>query len=163
MSSIHSIGHGNKPLERFISELRSFGIKYLMDVRSKPVSRWHPHFNRNALEKSLAEEGITYVFAGDTLGGYPKDLSFYTEDGRPDYTAMAASSFFLEGLDRVIAAHEKDIPLAMMCSESKPEDCHRSRLIGRELLKRGISVNHIVEEKRSRSQEEVAASGKLFD
>ena len=42
-----------------------------------------------------------------------------------------------------------------MCSESKPEECHRSKLIGQELLKKKISLNHIVSPDRVKSQETV--------
>ena len=31
----------------------------------------------------------------------------------------------------------------LMCSEGKPELCHRSKLIGVELAKRGITIGHI--------------------
>ena len=44
-----------------------------------------------------------------------------------------------------------------MCSESEPEKCHRSKLIGQELLKSGISLNHIVGVGKSQSQETVMA------
>jgi hypothetical protein len=42
-----------------------------------------------------------------------------------------------------------------MCSESKPEECHRSKLIGQELLKKKISLKHIVSDKLVKSQEMV--------
>ena len=44
-----------------------------------------------------------------------------------------------------------------MCSESKPEECHRSKLIGQELLKKEISLKHIISNKISKSQETVMA------
>ena len=40
---------------------------------------------------------------------------------------------------------EIDLNIAMMCSERKPEDCHRSRLIGRVLFENGIEIRHIDE------------------
>ena len=39
MSTLYSIGHGNKTIEEFEEELRSFGILYLIDVRTKPYSK----------------------------------------------------------------------------------------------------------------------------
>ena len=47
MSTLYSIGHGNKTIEEFEEELRSFGIQYLIDVRTKPYSEWNPSFNQN--------------------------------------------------------------------------------------------------------------------
>jgi hypothetical protein len=42
-----------------------------------------------------------------------------------------------------------------MCSESEPEMCHRSKLIGQELIKRNISLQHIVDAHRVISQIDV--------
>ena len=66
-STIYSIGHGNKDIKDFIAELKSFNIQYLLDIRSKPYSKWNPQFNQSALELELKNNGITYVFVGDTV------------------------------------------------------------------------------------------------
>jgi hypothetical protein len=42
-----------------------------------------------------------------------------------------------------------------MCSESKPEECHRSKLIGQELLRKDISLNHIISQSKTKSQQTV--------
>ena len=42
-----------------------------------------------------------------------------------------------------------------MCSESKPEECHRSKLIGEELLKKNISIIHIISRNTTKTQEAV--------
>ena len=44
-SFLYSIGHSNKTIEELISELRLYGIQYLIDVRSMPYSKYHPHFS----------------------------------------------------------------------------------------------------------------------
>ncbi|MBP5423843.1 MAG: DUF488 family protein, partial [Paludibacteraceae bacterium] len=49
MSTLYSIGHGNKTIEEFEEELRSFGIQYLIDVRTTPYSKWNPSFNQEGL------------------------------------------------------------------------------------------------------------------
>lgn len=156
-STLYSIGHGNKKLEDFIKELKVFDIKYLLDVRSKPFSKWNPQFNQNQLKVRLEENGIKYVFAGDLLGGLPKDRSCYDHNGKVVYKRIKEKDFFKKGLDRLITANEKQIRLAIMCSESRPEECHRSKLIGQELFKRKISLNHIITGKHVKSQEHVMA------
>jgi uncharacterized protein (DUF488 family) len=40
-NTIFSIGHGNKTIEEFILELKSFDIQYLIDVRSIPYSKYN--------------------------------------------------------------------------------------------------------------------------
>ena len=84
-TTIYSIGHGNKKIDDFIKELKAFNIDFLLDVRSKPYSKWNPHFNKVALKNSMSEENITYVFVGDTLGGLPEDRSCYDQDGKVVY------------------------------------------------------------------------------
>jgi uncharacterized protein (DUF488 family) len=154
-SAIYSIGHGNKKIEVFIKELKSFGISYLLDIRSKPYSKWYPWFNQNELKNSLEESGIKYVYAGDSLGGLPDDRSCYDSDGKVVYDLLKEKDFFKDGIARLTTANEKQIKLAIMCSESNPEECHRTILIGQELLKKKISLKHIISEKVLKSQETV--------
>lgn len=154
-TTIYSIGHGNKKIEHFIAELKSFDIEYLLDIRSKPYSKWNPQFNQAALELELKNNGIIYVFVGDTLGGLPEDRSCYDFNGKVVYDLIKEKDFFKQGLKRLTTANEKRIHLAIMCSESKPEECHRSKLIGQELLNKEISLKHIISNKRVKSQETV--------
>lgn len=151
-TTIYSIGHGSKKIEDFISELKSFGIQYLLDIRSKPFSKWNPQFNQAPLELVLKAHGIIYVFAGATLGGLPDDRSCYDSNGKVVYDLIKEKAFFKQGLDRLVTANDKGINLTIMCSESKPEECHRSKLIGQELLKKNISIKHIVSVDKTKSQ-----------
>ena len=167
---LYSIGHGNKSKEEFLSELREFGIQYLIDVRSKPYSKYYPHFNQLDLKFYLENNGIQYVFLGEQLGGLPSDRTCYNHEGKVDYSILREKPFFLEGLQRLINAHRNDITVAVMCSESKPQDCHRSKLIGNELHRRNIRMEHITGLTRTKDQETVlleANKGKgdrdLFD
>lgn len=142
-SSIFSIGHGNKTIQGFISELKAYEIEYVFDVRSKPYSRFNHFFNQNVLEAELADHDITYVFAGEYLGGLPNDITCYVE-GKVDYQKVKDKPFFLHGINLLLEANSEGLRIAMMCSESKPESCHRSKLIGEKLLEHNIIVNHII-------------------
>lgn len=152
-TTIYSIGHGNKKIDEFIDELKSFDILYLLDIRSKPYSKWSPHFNQSQLEIELKKNGIIYVFVGDSLGGLPEDRGCYDYNGKVVYDIIKDKDFFKEGLKRLTIANQKHIKLAIMCSESKPEECHRSKLIGQELLKQEISIKHIIDKRKFKSQE----------
>lgn len=143
-TTIYSIGHGTKKIEEFIAELKSFKIEYLLDIRSKPFSKWNPQFNQATLEVELRRNNITYVFVGDSLGGLPEDRSCYDSNGKVVYDLIKQKDFFKKGLERLTTANQKRILLAIMCSESKPEECHRSKLIGQELLNKDIALKHIV-------------------
>jgi len=140
--AIFTIGHSNHSLARFLELLRGAAIDTVIDVRSQPVSRWVPHFNRTTLERVLAEHAIAYVFLGRELGGRPQDPRLLRE-GKPDYAAMAQAPAFGIAVDRVIEMGNTS-RVALMCAERDPLDCHRYMLIGRELAKRGQSVAHIL-------------------
>ena len=140
--SILTIGHSNHALERFIALIEGAGVATVADVRSKPMSRFVPHFNRKPLEAALAERGISYVFLGRELGGRPDDPSLMKQ-GNADYAAMARTPTFATGLAAVIAESAKG-RVALLCAERDPVDCHRFRLVGRELMARQIPVAHIL-------------------
>lgn len=145
-STIYTIGHGNKDLSTFITELNLLGIDYLFDVRSFPISRFNPQFNKPVLDYELPKQaGITYVFLGKNLGGLPKDRSCFTEN-KVDYKKIREKKFFQDGVNLLVEANSQRMKVALMCSETKPEECHRSKLIGQELLLHNISLNHITPE-----------------
>ena len=90
-SYLFSIGHGNKSIAEFIAELTQFDIQYLIDIRSKPYSKFYPWFNHYELKHAISEtHKITYAYMGDVLGGLPKeDCGCYT-DGKVDYSKLAS-------------------------------------------------------------------------
>lgn len=152
---LYSIGHGRRPIEEFVALLKQYNITHLADVRSIPLSRFNPQYNRSRLQRSLSENDINYTFMGDELGGRPKEASCYNEKGRVDYGRVKETKFFREGIEALREAFAKDLRLAIMCSESRPCECHRSRLIGTVLKIEGITIIHIDEKGVLQTQETV--------
>ena len=109
--ALYTIGHSNHSIDRFLDLLREHGIEVVIDVRSRPASRWCPQFNRKALEKSLAEAGIEYRWMGRYLGG-------------PGGTSVLAEEFVTEIREVLQLAADRSVVL--MCSERAPESCHRA-------------------------------------
>lgn len=144
-NSLYSIGHGHKTAEEFIKELQSFSVQFLIDVRSYPYSKWAPHFNRGIIEDWLSQVGIKYGYMGDIIGGKPQNDCCYDEEGYFDYHKMADIPGFKEGLSRLVIANNKHYIVGLMCSEADPSQCHRSKLIGRELyFNYNIDIAHII-------------------
>lgn len=159
MGVIYTIGHGNKSFEEFLLELNSLGIKYLIDIRSKPYSKWSTHFNQEPLKALLQRNGITYVYMGDVLGGLPNDPTCYT-NGKVDYSKVAQKDFFIAGINRLIKASQSDIPISIMCSEADPKMCHRYKLIGKVLTDNHIPVLHRVNNvSKSQADLDIEATG----
>ncbi len=64
-----TIGYGgSRSSDEFVGLLRQHGVKYLVDVRTKPYSKFRQEFCREALEAILRRAGLVYVYMGDTLG-----------------------------------------------------------------------------------------------
>ncbi len=141
---LFTIGYGARTLDEFLATLKANRIEYIIDVRTAPYSKFKQEFSRDVLEKALEQVGVRYVFMGDTLGGQPKDQACHT-DGRIDYDKVRAQPFFQSGIERLRKASAQQRRVALMCSEGRPEQCHRSKLIGEALAAAGIAVWHIDE------------------
>jgi len=144
---IYTIGHGNRPLEEFIGLLREAGIECLVDVRAYPASRRHPQFAREALERSLGEAGIRYLWEGKDLGGrrkLAKDSPHVAlkNPGFRAYAAHMATDEFRQGVERLVEIG-RSTRVCVMCAERLPWECHRN-LISDSLVARGIPVTHVM-------------------
>jgi uncharacterized protein (DUF488 family) len=156
MQTVFSIGHGNKTMDEFLSELHSFDIEYLIDIRSIPYSKFCQHFSQQPLKALVEKEHIKYVYFGKELGGLPTyDPTYFTRDGKVDYDKLKEKDFFKAGLQRLLKAGLQGIKVCIMCSESDPKMCHRSKLIGEELKKMGITLQHIIGIAKIKTQNQV--------
>lgn len=153
---IYTIGYGARTIDAFVAVLKAHRIAYLLDVRSVPYSRFKPEFSRKALEAELHRQGIQYVYMGDALGGQPDDPACYA-DGKVLYDRVKERASFREGIGRVQKAFEQGRRVALMCSEGKPENCHRSVLIGETLAGLDVPVRHIDENDEPQTQDAVIA------
>lgn len=138
-----TLGYGNRQQDDVLALLRTQEVRYLIDVRSAPYSRFNPAFSRGNLEAALEGVGIRYVFMGDTLGGRPSAASCYDDAGHVDYLACRESADYKNGFERLRSAFEQDVGAAIFCSELRPEHCHRAKLIGEAMAELGVPVEHI--------------------
>lgn len=121
---IYTIGHSNVSAEKLLKRLRLYEIDRVVDVRTKPYSRWCPQFNKNQLELSLAAIDINYDWRGDNLGGLVVHV---------DYEQTLHWVF-----DR--AEYEN---IVLMCSEGDYRKCHRYSMLTPDLEKLGAELVHI--------------------
>lgn len=154
--TLFTIGHGTRTLEDFVALLREHGIDVVVDVRTSPYSAYVPVYNREALSTALRAHGFRYIFLGEELGGRPEGDEYYT-NGHADYGKMATRPEFKAGLERLENGVAQGYRLALLCSELKPEACHRTRLVAKELVHRGMNIQHIDEEGRLVSHNDVMA------
>ena len=140
---ILTVGHSNHAADAFLQLLVRHGVDEVVDVRSAPYSRYASQFNHEALQNALEAIGIAYAYLGGELGGRPADRSSYDADGRARYDRVADSDEFDDGIRRVIRAADEG-QVALLCTEKEPLECHRTLLVARNLVERGVAVGHIL-------------------
>jgi uncharacterized protein (DUF488 family) len=143
---IYTIGHSTHGADAFLALLRMHRVTQLADVRTMPMSRRHPHFNRDSLEKFLAASGIQYRHLGG-LGGLrkPKRDSTNTAWKHPSFRGYAdyMETDAFERAFRELVVWASAGPTAVMCAEAVWWRCHR-QLLADALLVQGVPVWHIV-------------------
>jgi uncharacterized protein (DUF488 family) len=152
-----TLGYGKRSIGEAIALLRQHDIGFLVDLRSAPYSRYHPDFSHDALRRHLSGQGITYLYMGEELGGRPNDPECYDVQGRVDYAACRRRQAFRQGIGRLRTAWEQGRRVALLCSEARPEQCHRSKLVGAALAEEGVEVQHLDEDDTPLTQAEVMA------
>ena len=151
-NSIFTIGYGNYDIETFVKILSKYDVRYIIDIRSAPFSKYNKDFNYDNLREKLNDFGIELVFMGKELGGRPSDDTYYDE-GIVLYDKIKDSELFKKGIERLLKAASINCNVALMCSELKPENCHRSKLIGEVLREKDVEVLHIDENGVAQSQQ----------
>ncbi len=108
--------------------LVKYGVKTVIDVRQNPISMYRPELSKSNLAQTLQEHEICYSHLPEL--GVPRDIRAKAiESGSRDViwawydSHVVACSlnlhFFLNGFEH---------PVALMCTEIDPHECHRHRL-----------------------------------
>ena len=141
-TDIYTIGHSNHTWETFSPLLIGNEIELLVDVRSRPVSRFAPFSNRSKFPGLLESIGIDYEFMGGPLGGRPTDATMYDCNGKPNYRKMGSSHEFQDAIDHLLGMASRRRTV-ILCSEGDPAQCHRRLLLGPPLEEVGCKLIHI--------------------
>jgi uncharacterized protein (DUF488 family) len=153
MATLYTIGHSTRTLDELVTALKAHSIDVLVDIRSLPMSRRLPHFNRESLVTSLPAAGINYVWMKE-LGGRRKKI----RDDSPN-TGMRSASFrnyadhmltpeFKHGISELLG-FAGNARTAYMCAERVYFRCHRM-LVSDWLVAHGHTVLHIDSEKTAK-------------
>ena len=139
---VFTVGHSNHPTTKFLDLLRRHAVTTIADVRSAPYSQFAPQFSKEPLRRTLKAEGIKYAFLGHELGARSTDPACY-ENGRVQYDRLAQTDLFQVGIGRLVNGSDSEC-IAILCTEKDPLDCHRTLLVARALIERGLAAEHIL-------------------
>ena len=146
MLTIYTIGHSTRSIEEFVGLLQDFKVTQLVDIRTVPGSRHNPQYGQQALEASLHEHGIGYMYMKN-LGGLRRSSGSsinhaWRNKSFRNYADYMQTEEFRLAVDELIVCAKKS-PTAIMCAEAVPWRCHRS-LVGDALLVRKVRVRDIM-------------------
>jgi uncharacterized protein (DUF488 family) len=162
--TIRTVGHGAQPAEAFTALVTGAGVAHVLDVRSYPGSRRHPHFGRPAMEEWLPAAGVAYSW-DPRLGGRRRPVpgsrhTGLTHDAFRAYADHMASPDFAAGVADLLdlAAGGPGGGVAVMCAESLWWQCHRRLLADTLLLVHDVAVEHLMPDGRLAPHRPTAAA-----
>lgn len=118
-------------------------------------SGFHPQFNKEVIQTYLKQRGITYIHMDKAFGIIKDELALNTKEGYLDFTKLAGTENFMEGIQRIENGVNKGYTIAFMCAEKDPTDCHRSTLVGRRFFEIGYEVKHILHDSSVETHEQM--------
>lgn len=121
---IYTIGYGNEKMDIFLKKLKENEINTLIDIRSKPYSKWRPEFNIGNLKEFLRGAEIIYDWRGRNLGGF----------GDCDHN---------QGIKEILPLLSEESKVCIMCSEEDPDRCHRKQDLQPILEREEVQVVHL--------------------
>jgi len=148
VATLYTIGHSTRSFDAFVAALRAHQIEVLADIRSIPMSRRLPQFNREHLAQELPQHGIEYRWM-QALGGRRKRSlpkgespnSALRSDSFRNYADYMLTPEFSAAMRELIALAEQK-RVAYMCAERLWFRCHRM-MVSDWLTAHGNSVLHI--------------------
>lgn len=142
---LYTAGYERRSLEGLLAALRAHGIGQVADIRGEPESR-KPGFGAEELRAALEARGLRYL-ALPALG-CTRELRAALRAGGGRDAYLAGYEALLEARPGAREAYEalkalaRAAPTLALCTERRPEECHRSALAAR-LIQEGFEVREL--------------------
>lgn len=125
-----TIGYVGRPIQELLKILEAHGVRSVLDIRQNPVSMYRPELSKNNLTILLEERGLHYWHVPEL--GVPRDIRAKAiETGNREviwewYDRYVIEPYLKGHLHWFLNSVEH--PVALMCVELDPRECHRHRL-----------------------------------
>jgi len=125
-----TLGYTGRKTEDLIAILKAHGVRTLVDIRQNAISMYRPELSKANLARLITENGMGYVHFAQL--GVPRDIRAKAIDtGSREviwqwYDDNVITSFIGHNLHFFLNC--VDHPVALMCTEIDPQECHRHRL-----------------------------------
>jgi uncharacterized protein (DUF488 family) len=124
-----TLGYEGRSTTELLRAITDAGVRTLLDIRFTPFSMYRPELSKPNFQRRVAHEGMEYVHCPHL--GVPKDIraKAITSGTREPiwewYDAQVVRRYFEFNLHWFLNLEH---PVAMMCMEHDPEECHRHRI-----------------------------------
>ena len=128
-SDFYTFGYEGRKTPDIVDSLLAANVKCVLDIRYNPVSMYRPELSRSNLQSLLQRHDIEYLHVREW--GVPRDIRARAADAGTRepiwewYDEAVVRPFFERNLHRFL---NMGYPLAMMCTECDPTECHRHRI-----------------------------------
>lgn len=128
-ADFYTIGYEGRSINDLMSLMQNAGIRSVLDIRFSPVSMYRPELSKRNFQERTKQEGFLYVHMPEW--GVPREIRVKAiAAGTRDiiwewYDNYVVDRFFDRNLHWFLNLEH---PVAMMCVESDPTECHRHRL-----------------------------------
>lgn len=128
-ANFFTVGYEGRPTTSLIALMRDTGIRSILDIRHSPVSMYRPDVSKKNLQKTIEDAGLIYLHVPEL--GVPRDIRAKAVDsGTRDtiwdwYDRWVVERYLSKNLHWFLNVEH---PVAMLCVEADPTECHRHRL-----------------------------------
>ena len=158
---IFTIGHSNYKVEKLIDMLRYYNINCVVDIRGTPYSKYNVQYNKETIIDTFIKEGFVYIYMAKEFAAKRENKESYNEEGYSDFEKVIYEEEFKNGIERLKNGCKKGYRIALLGAMQDPIRCHRSILVGRELVQHGFNVKHILDDYSIAYQDDIEK--KLLD
>ncbi|MGH7259381.1 MAG: DUF488 family protein [Nitrospiraceae bacterium] len=130
LADFFTVGYTGKPLDKILDALTKRGVRTLLDVRKNPASMYRPELAKTNLKRLVEQHGLQYAHVPEL--GVPREIRTKAfEKGNRKiiwdwYDEHVLKPYLRKNLHWFLNSVEH--PVALMCVEIDPRDCHRHRL-----------------------------------
>jgi uncharacterized protein (DUF488 family) len=124
-----TIGYEGRSIQQVIDLLRTASVRSLLDIRYSPVSIYKPDFSKGNLQRFVEAAGLVYHHIREW--GVPTEVrANAAKQGAREpiwewYDCSVVAPYFVQNLHWFLNLEH---PVAMMCMEQDPAECHRHRI-----------------------------------
>lgn len=152
---IYTIGHSNYTMERLIDMLEYYNINCVVDIRGTPYSKYNIQFDKEIIRYTLTNAGFVYIYMGKELAAKRIRKNSYNNEGYSNFEEVIKEEEFKRGVERLKNGCEKGYKIILLGAMQDPIRCHRSILVGRELVKNDFDVKHILDDYSIVTQDDI--------